>query len=275
MACLDADNEKLSTILEHCPALKQETSILWMTHWSSTTMINLPEMIIDKYLSTIKFDSPLQFSFCRFNETKEPPNKIEISNKFYEIYKRVHENIAAPARYTSLINLYTTLYSQKLTILQQKQNKLKTGVSKLTNARNVVAKLKESANEQKRKLAEKQAKANTALDMITTTMENANVHKEKMETLKQQTEKENVLLMKRKKEIEQELAEVEPLIQEARAAVGNIKPEALSEIRSLRAPPDVIRDILEGVLRLMGIQDTSWNSMKMFLAKRGAKEDIR
>lgn len=71
------------------------------------------------------------------------------------------------------------------------------------------------------------------------------------------------------------MAEIEPLIQEACAAVGNIKSESLSEIRSLRAPPDVIRDILEGVLRLMGIQDTSWNSMKTFLAKRGVKEDIR
>lgn len=79
----------------------------------------------------------------------------------------------------------------------------------------------------------------------------------------------------RKSDIEQELAEVEPLIKEASAAVGNIKPEALSEIRSLRAPPEIIRDILEGVLRLMGIQDTSWNSMKVFLAKRGVKEDIR
>lgn len=65
------------------------------------------------------------------------------------------------------------------------------------------------------------------------------------------------------------------MIQEARSAVGNIKSESLSEIRSLRAPPDIIRDILEGVLRLMGIQDTSWNSMKTFLAKRGVKEDIR
>ncbi|CAH0554582.1 unnamed protein product [Brassicogethes aeneus] len=79
----------------------------------------------------------------------------------------------------------------------------------------------------------------------------------------------------RKKEIEEELSEVEPLIQEARSAVGNIKSESLSEIRSLRAPPEVIRDILEGVLRLMGIQDTSWNSMKTFLAKRGVKEEIR
>ncbi|ENN78558.1 hypothetical protein YQE_04975, partial [Dendroctonus ponderosae] len=61
----------------------------------------------------------------------------------------------------------------------------------------------------------------------------------------------------------------------ARTAVGNIKTESLSEIRSLRAPPEIIRDILEGVLKLMGTQDTSWNSMKTFLAKRGVKEDIR
>lgn len=53
-----------------------------------------------------------------------------------------------------------------------------------------------------------------------------------------------------------------PLVSEAKLAVGNIKPEALLEIRSLRMPPDIIRDILEGVLRLMGIFDTSWVSMK-------------
>lgn len=53
-----------------------------------------------------------------------------------------------------------------------------------------------------------------------------------------------------------------PLVNEAKLAVGNIKPESLSEIRSLRMPPDIIRDILEGVLRLMGIFDTSWVSMK-------------
>ena len=75
--------------------------------------------------------------------------------------------------------------------------------------------------------------------------------------------------------IDEELAEIEPMIAEARKAVGNIKSNSLSEVRSLRAPPDVIRDILEGVLRLMGILDTSWNSMKSFLAKRGVKEEIR
>ncbi len=63
------------------------------------------------------------------------------------------------------------------------------------------------------------------------------------------------------------IAAPQPLVDEAKRAVGNIKPEALSEIRSLRMPPDVIRDILEGVLRLMGIFDTSWVSMKRWEGK--------
>ena len=83
-----------------------------------------------------------------------------------------------------------------------------------------------------------------------------------MEVLKQKQGEESVKLEKRKKAIEIELSEIEPLVKEAQEAVGNIKPESLSEIRSLRMPPDIIRDILEGVLRLMGIFDTSWVSMK-------------
>lgn len=62
-----------------------------------------------------------------------------------------------------------------------------------------------------------------------------------MEKLKEQTEIENEKLGKRKEAIDLELAEIEPLVREAMAAVGNIKSDALSEIRSLRAPPDVIR----------------------------------
>ena len=83
-----------------------------------------------------------------------------------------------------------------------------------------------------------------------------------MEVLKKQAGEENKKLDKRKVEIDAELSEVGPLVEEAKKAVGGIKSESLGEIRSLRAPPDVIRDILEGVLRLMGIFDTSWVSMK-------------
>lgn len=61
----------------------------------------------------------------------------------------------------------------------------------------MVAELKVQALKQQEILEEKQSKANAALDMISATMRNANVHKQEMEVLKEKTEKENQQLMKR------------------------------------------------------------------------------
>ena len=80
-----------------------------------------------------------------------------------------------------------------------------------------------------------------------------------------------VSINSRKGDVESELAVVAPIIEAARQAVGQIKSDHLNEIRSLKAPPDAIRDVLEGVLKLMGQADTSWNSMKKFLGNRGIK----
>ena len=94
--------------------------------------------------------------------------------------------------------------------------------------------------------------------------QSASEQRNEMEMLKQKLSEESLKLEQRNKAIDIELSEIEPVVSAARQAVGNIKSESLSEIRSMRAPPDVIRDILEGVLRLMPIYDTSWNSMKRY-----------
>ncbi|XP_033122293.1 cytoplasmic dynein 2 heavy chain 1-like, partial [Anneissia japonica] len=148
------------------------------------------------------------------------------------------------------------------------------GVSKLEEAKRTVAELKTKANEQSKLLAVKQAEADAALEQIERNMQSTGEQRKEIETLQSKAAEENKKLEKRKITIEKELAEIEPRVREAKQAVGSIKPESLSEIRALRAPPEVIRDILEGVLRLMGTFDTSWVSMKSFLAKRGVKEDI-
>ena len=43
----------------------------------------------------------------------------------------------------------------------------------------------------------------------------------------------------------------------------------MNEIKSLKAPPEPIRDVLEGVLALLGIEDSSWLSMKAVLSRSG------
>ncbi|EPY79965.1 hypothetical protein CB1_000877044, partial [Camelus ferus] len=150
----------------------------------------------------------------------------------------------------------------------------KAGVSKLNEAKALVDELNRTAGEQSVLLKTKQDEADAALQEITVSMQDASEQKTELERLKHKIAEEVVKIEERKSKIDDELKEVKPLVNEAKLAVGNIKPESLSEIRSLRMPPDVIRDILEGVLRLMGIFDTSWVSMKSFLAKRGVRDDI-
>ncbi|KAK2517344.1 Dync2h1 [Columba guinea] len=150
----------------------------------------------------------------------------------------------------------------------------KAGVSKLNEAKALVDELNRKAAEQSILLKTKQDEADAALQEITLSMQNTSEQKTEMEKIKHRIAEEAAEIEERKRKIEDELKEVQPLVNEAKLAVGNIKPESLSEIRSLRMPPDIIRDILEGVLRLMGIFDTSWVSMKSFLAKRGVREDI-
>ena len=191
------------------------------------------------------------------------------------MHKTIDATEATPAKFVCFVNTYESVYQKEKGKITDRTEKLSTGVSKLKEAREIVAKLKKEAAVQEEVLAEKQGEANQALQMITDTMKNANTQKSEMQGLKANTLKEEKTISERKKLIDEELKEIEPLIAEAKKAVGNIKSETLTEIRSLRVPPDVIRDILEATLLLMGIEDTSWNSMKSFLAKRGVKEEIR
>ena len=102
----------------------------------------------------------------------------------------------------------------------------------------------------------------TKAPIFASALQDAGDQKIEMEKLKEKQKVEAEKLDKRKIMIEAELSNIGPLLEEAQKAVGNIKPESLNEIRALRMPPPGIRDILEGVLRLMGNNDASWVSMK-------------
>ncbi|XP_013145919.1 PREDICTED: cytoplasmic dynein 2 heavy chain 1-like, partial [Papilio polytes] len=261
---LNKDQENLPDLFEKYPFLYNDSNIVWLERWSEDTLRQMPVLIIQRLLKENVSEV-----------TKEDIDSVPIDG-FVSIYNSIEaEWLRAPLRYVNFVKSYYFILSKKKTELIQRKTILSSGVEALRRARGEVSALQQQAGQQEAELSEKQAAANHALDQIGATVR-ANTHKkEEMHALKKNIEIENEKLQIRKKEIEAELASVEPVIKAAQAAVGDIRPEALSEVRSLRAPPDVVRDVLEGVLRLMGIADTSWHSMKTFLSKRGVKEDIR
>uniref|UniRef100_A0A671UTR1 Cytoplasmic dynein 2 heavy chain 1 n=1 Tax=Sparus aurata TaxID=8175 RepID=A0A671UTR1_SPAAU len=245
---MDCSNSNFTINCESNPAFYRKCSVQWMEGWSESSMKKVSGEGEGK-----------RGDLCRL---------------FLMVHESCREHGATPSQYMAFLHVYTALYCRKQSQLTTRQQHLQAGVAKLNEAKALVDELKRRAAEQSVLLKTKQQEADSALQEITTSMQNASDQKTEMEKIKGKMAQEVSKIEERKAKIDDELKEVQPLVDEAKRAVGNIKPEALSEIRSLRMPPDVIRDILEGVLRLMGIFDTSWVSMKSFLAKRGVREDI-
>ncbi|KAI6079846.1 Cytoplasmic dynein 2 heavy chain 1 [Aix galericulata] len=265
---MDSTNLNFTINCESNPALYKKCHILWMETWSENSMKKIPEMLL--------YDSDEQEKTGKAH--KELKKKHSGDSDFFKSFLAIHESCkmygATPSRYMTFLHIYSSINNSKRRELIKRQNHLQAGVSKLNEAKALVDELNRKAGEQSILLKTKQDEADAALQEITVSMQSASEQKTEMEKIKQRIAEEAAEIEERKRKIEDELKEVQPLVNEAKLAVGNIKPESLSEIRSLRMPPDIIRDILEGVLRLMGIFDTSWVSMKSFLAKRGVREDI-
>ena len=268
---MDSTADSFVPYCEANPAFYTCCSFQSMEKWSKPSMLRIPGMYLQDSLVT---------GAAKYLSKDKPAERPltggeELIKSFLYIHETCTSKGATPRKYLTFLKTYKSVYQSRKEKILEQQNHLQAGVSKLNEATSLVDELKSKAGEQKLLLASKQEEADAALQEITISMQKATDQKNEMELLKQQQSEERQKLEKRKKAIDIELSEVEPLIEAAKKAVGNIKPETLSEIRALRAPPDVIRDILEGVLRIMGVYDTSWGSMRSFLAQRGVKEDIQ
>ena len=161
--------------------------------------------------------------------------------------QRTH-NAAVPRRYMQLVWLYARLSQAHAAELETRERRLAGGVGKLQEAKRLVDQLKQSAAQKSEELARAQESADQVLQQIANSMSATGTQKTEMEALRKDIAEESAKLEKRKRQIDAEVADVMPVVQAAKSAVGQIRSEQLAEIRALRAPPDVIRDVLEGAL---------------------------
>ncbi|KAF1768244.1 hypothetical protein GCK72_000056 [Caenorhabditis remanei] len=249
---VEANDFKLN-ITEN-PAILKHCNVIFADRFDRNSLLEIPKILM---------------------EAKGITTTDAVLSGFSDVLVNLPENLSIqPIKYRQFVENCSQLLGYKRSTLSARLDRLKGGVSKLNEAREEVAKMQKKAAKKSKLLAEKQAEADEALKAITESMSGAEDQKMSMEQLKAATEKENVVIEEKKAKIDEQLKEVQPLIDEARRAVGSIKSESLSEIRSLRAPPEAVRDILQAVLVFMGILDTSWEAMRKFLSKSGVKDDI-
>ncbi|OQS05963.1 dynein heavy chain [Thraustotheca clavata] len=255
---MDARNEQFVRRCESNPALYTRCSITWMGDWATSSLKKIPEMLLT--------NSEL---------LQDQVQRVGLLNMVNLIYESVQGLGATPREYISFLQTWHDLFNEKSKQLLVDVKHLKSGLSKLEEASATVDDLSKSAVVKKRELGAAQVSADEAMDEIKRALDRASVNRREVEDLKKQLAKAEESTNARKREIEDELSEITPVLQSAKEAVGAIKSDNINEIRSLKMPPEPIHDVLSAVLMLLGIQDTSWNSMKKFLGNRGVKDDIQ
>lgn len=240
---------------ESNPALYTRCAIVWMGEWRAASMRRVPELLLsgaDELVASLPMTTPLIAS----------------------LYASSKEFGATPREFVSFLGSWRALFEVQCKQVVQEIRHLKSGLTKLEEASATVDELSKNATIKKAELGKAQVAADEAMDEIKNALDRASINRREVEELKKQLAKAEEATNARKREIEGELGEITPILQTAKEAVGNIKSDNLNEIRSLKMPPEPIHDVLSAVLMLLGIQDTSWNSMKKFLGNRGVKDDI-
>mmetsp|Transcript_41826 Transcript_41826/g.82044 ORF Transcript_41826/g.82044 Transcript_41826/m.82044 type:complete len:4055 (+) Transcript_41826:307-12471(+) len=254
---MDPAHSLFSTRCESNPALLVKCTIMWMGKWDRSGMVQVP--------------------FNRLKTILKGKEKSEINGMLKNVVQ-VHVSMiplkATPLKYVAFLDTYAKIFDNNHNLLVTKQSHLSGGLQKLVEAADMVDVLSKEAGEKKEKVTHKQAEADQALEEITESMAKASERRTEVSALQKVLAVEEKNLNARKKEINAELTDVQPILDSAKEAVSGIKKDNLNEIRALRMPPPVIAHVLEGVLTLLNQQDLSWSSMRGFLAKPSAKEEI-
>jgi len=242
--------------LKYCaanPALFTCTTVVWLEEWSQQSKAFIAAKQLGDMLD---------------------PKKSHLTPLLMSVHEGQTSSGASPRHFMTLLQTCKTIYNMKIESQSGQSSHLQKGLQKLHEVSQTVEALQADAGEKQKVLEEKQKLAAEALQRITAAMQQAAERRQEVEQLEKDAQRDQDHNSGEKELIEKELAEIQPILESAKKAVGSIKSDHLNEIRALKMPPEPIHDVLNGVLRLMGNYDNSWASMKKFLAGSGAIQRI-
>lgn len=254
---MDPQNSNYQARCESNPALFTHCSVQWLDSWSASGMVAVAQTQLREAM-----------------EVSDADNYAKIIEQIQWVHQANSALGATPRQYVSFMGMYKKIFLGKREELLRQRDHLQAGLNKPGEAEATVDTLSREAEEQRVLLQHKQSQADKALQGITVAMQKASESKKEVEQLQSKLGREEQDLNVQKGSIEAELSEIQPQIDAAREAVSHIKKDNITELRSLKMPPDAIRDVLEGVLRIMGFSDLSWNAMRQFLGQRSIKDNI-
>jgi dynein heavy chain len=227
------------------PALVNCSVIDWFHAWPDAAL----HSVADKFLAEVEMAS----DEVRAGITAFMPFSFKIVNTFSQkILDQERRYVyTTPKSFLELIKLFKVMYAKKEGQLAKSLDTYDSGVLKLTETGEVVAKLEEDLKimsvevEAKKKSADEQATI-VGGEKAKVEVENEKAEAEAVICTKIKTEVEKLV-----KEAQESLDKAEPLVAKAEAALAGLDINDFRNLKALKKPPEAINETFTCVLHLL------------------------
>ncbi|ESS68739.1 dynein heavy chain [Trypanosoma cruzi Dm28c] len=241
----------------HCrsnPALFTRCNVYWMGTWYSDSLKLIPRLMMSNVFKALDMRS----------DRKE----FSLTTEIVHIHRGFAEKFS-PQHFKTLCLTYQRIFNEKSTAIAEILDRLQSGVSKLDEAQENVDQIATDVADKKTLMEAKQREADEALQQIQANMEEAGNQKKNIQRIHKDLEKEQKAIEERKRVIEERLSGIQPMLDAALSSVRSIRAEHLSELKSMKQPPAVVQDVMEGVIILIAsnfVTDINWTAIRKILA---------
>ncbi|VDB95435.1 unnamed protein product [Peniophora sp. CBMAI 1063] len=257
------------------PALFNRCVLDWFGDWSDQAFYQVGmEFTHTLDLDLSSYSPPAHFPIA-YRELSLPPiHRTAVVNalvfvhmSMYQINQRLSRrqgryNYVTPRHYLDFINHYVRLYNEKRDELEEQQRHLHVGLDKLRDTVTQVEDLRKSLAVKRTQLEAKDKEANEKLQQMVRDQQDAEQKKAASIEIQAALVEQDKNIEQRKSVVMADLADAEPAVLDAQAAVSSIKRQHLQEVRAMANPPEPVKLTMESVCTVLGHKIDSWRTVQ-------------
>ncbi|XP_076856222.1 dynein axonemal heavy chain 9 [Brachyhypopomus gauderio] len=264
--CFSPVGSKLRVRSRKFPAVVNCTAIDWFHEWPQEAL----ESVSLRFLHEVEHIEP---------EIKESVSKfmayvhisVNKTSKDYLANERRY-NYTTPKSFLEQIKLYRNLLALKRKDLTTKMERLENGLEKLNSTSAQVDDLKAKLAAQEVDLKQKNEDADRLIQVVGVEAEKVSREKAVADEEEQKVANITVVVSRKQKDCEEDLAKAEPALLAAQEALNTLNKNNLTELKSFGSPVAAVTNVTAAVMVLSAAggrvpKDRSWRAAKVMMAK--------
>lgn len=262
------------------PALFNRCVLDWFGDWTDQALYQVAyEFTQTLDLDSSAYEAPVPFPTAYRALPMPPSHRSSVVNAMVHVHQSVHVitqklakrqgkyNHVTPRHFVDFVNHYVRLFNEKKEELEEQQRHLNVGLDKLKETVDQVEELRVSLAAKRSQLESKNAEANLKLRQMVADQQEAEAKKAASIEIQAALEEQDKFIQERQAIVKEDLAQAEPAVLEALAAVGNIKKQHLAEVRSMANPPEAVKLAMESACSVLGHQIDSWKTVQSIIRR--------